>query len=40
MTKFHDVYVIGDVTRVGTPKAGVFAKGEAQVAAEPILAKF
>ena len=28
-TRFPDVYAVGDVTSVGTPKAGVFAEGQA-----------
>jgi sulfide:quinone oxidoreductase len=39
-TKFPDVYSVGDVTSVGTPKAGVFAEGAARVAAESIIAKW
>ena len=39
-TKFPNVYAIGDVTSVGTPKAGTFAEGAARVAAESILADF
>lgn len=39
MTKFPDVYAVGDITSVGTPKAGVFAEGAARVAAASILAK-
>ncbi len=38
-TTFPDVYAIGDVTSVGTPKAGVFSEGQASVAAEQILAR-
>jgi len=38
-TKFPDVYAIGDVTSIGTPKAGVFAEGAARVAAESIIAE-
>jgi sulfide:quinone oxidoreductase len=37
-TKFAGVYAVGDVTSVGTPKAGVFAEGQAAVVAEEILA--
>ncbi len=37
-TGFPDVYAIGDVTSVGTPKAGVFAEGQAAVAADRISA--
>jgi sulfide:quinone oxidoreductase len=35
-TKYPGVYAVGDVTSVGTPKAGVFAEGQAVVAAEGI----
>jgi sulfide:quinone oxidoreductase len=38
-TSFPDVYAVGDVTSVGTPKAGVFAEGQAAVVAERILAR-
>ena len=38
-TKFTDVYAVGDVTSVGTPKAGVFSEGQASVVAEQILAR-
>ena len=38
-TAFPDVYAVGDVTSVGTPKAGVFAEGQAGVVAEQILAR-
>ena len=37
-TRFPGVYAVGDVTSVGTPKAGVFAEGQALVAAERIIA--
>lgn len=37
-TKFADVYAVGDVTSVGTPKAGVFAEGQATVVAAAISA--
>ena len=37
-TKFPDVYAIGDVTSVGTPKAGVFAEGQASIVADQIIA--
>jgi sulfide:quinone oxidoreductase len=33
-TRYPDVYAVGDVTSVGTPKAGVFSEGAAQVVAE------
>ena len=38
-TSFPDVYAVGDVTSVGTPKAGVFAEGQAVVVADTILAR-
>src|SRR5262249_6653527 len=38
-TRFPDVYAIGDVTSVGTPKAGVFAEGQAAVVADAIVAR-
>ncbi len=38
-TSARDVYAIGDVTSVGTPKAGVFAEGQAVIAAERIAAR-
>jgi sulfide:quinone oxidoreductase len=37
-TQFPNVYAIGDVTSVGTPKAGVFAEGAAKIAAASIIA--
>lgn len=37
MTKFPQVYAIGDVTSAGTPKAGVFAEGAARVSAAAII---
>jgi len=37
-TKFPGVYAVGDVTRIGPPKAGLFAEGAARVAALSILA--
>jgi sulfide:quinone oxidoreductase len=37
-TQFPNVYAIGDVNSVGTPKAGVFAEGAAKVAAASIIA--
>jgi sulfide:quinone oxidoreductase len=40
LTKFPNVYAIGDVTSVGTPKAGVFAEGAAKIAALSIIAAF
>jgi sulfide:quinone oxidoreductase len=38
-TRFPDVYAVGDVTSVGTPKAGVFAEGQAVIVAEAILSR-
>ena len=38
-TAFPDVYAVGDVTSVGTPKAGVFAEGQATAVAEQILSR-
>jgi sulfide:quinone oxidoreductase len=36
-TEFPGVYAVGDVTSVGTPKAGVFAESQAGIAAERII---
>ena len=36
-TSFPGVYAVGDVTSVGTPKAGVFSERQAAVAAERII---
>lgn len=38
-TNFLSVYAIGDVTSVGTPKAGVFSEGQGAVVAEAIAAR-
>jgi sulfide:quinone oxidoreductase len=38
-TSFPGVYAVGDVASVGTPKAGVFAEGQAGVVADRILAE-
>ena len=38
-TAFEGVYAVGDVTSVGTPKAGVFSEGQAAVVATQIAAK-
>lgn len=38
-TNFPDVYAVGDVTSVGTPKAGVFSEGQAVVVASLIAAR-
>jgi sulfide:quinone oxidoreductase len=37
-TRFPNVYAVGDVTSVGTPKAGVFAEGAARTVAAAIIA--
>ncbi len=37
-TRFPGVYAIGDVTSVGTPKAGVFSEGAARIVAAAIIA--
>lgn len=37
-TRYPGVYAVGDVTSVGTPMAGVFAEGQAAVAAARIIA--
>ena len=37
-TRFPSVYAVGDVTSVGTPKAGVFAEGAARTVAAEIIA--
>ena len=36
-TDFPDVYAVGDVASVGTPKAGVFSEGQAAVVASQII---
>jgi sulfide:quinone oxidoreductase len=38
-TSFPDVYAVGDVTSIGTPKAGVFSEGQAAVVADAIAAR-
>lgn len=38
-TRYPGVYAVGDVTSVGTPKAGVFAEGQARVVASAIVAQ-
>jgi sulfide:quinone oxidoreductase len=38
-TKYPNVYAIGDVTSVGTPKAGVFSEGAARTVAATIIAE-
>jgi sulfide:quinone oxidoreductase len=37
-TSYPGVYAVGDVTSVGTPKAGVFSERQAGVAADRIVA--
>jgi sulfide:quinone oxidoreductase len=37
-TSYPGVFAVGDVTSVGTPKAGVFSEGQAAVAADRIAA--
>lgn len=38
-TSYADVYAVGDVTSVGTPKAGVFSEGQAGIVADAIIAR-
>ncbi|MGH2539885.1 MAG: NAD(P)/FAD-dependent oxidoreductase [Actinomycetota bacterium] len=38
-TRFPGVYAVGDVTSVGTPKAGVFAEGAARALADQLIAR-
>jgi sulfide:quinone oxidoreductase len=38
-TAFPDVYAVGDVTSVGTPKAGVFSERQAGVVADRIISR-
>jgi sulfide:quinone oxidoreductase len=38
-TSFPGVYAVGDVTSVGTPKAGVFAEGQGAVVADTLIAR-
>jgi sulfide:quinone oxidoreductase len=38
-TRFPGVYAIGDVTSVGTPKAGVFSEGAARIVAAALIAE-
>jgi sulfide:quinone oxidoreductase len=38
-TAFPGVFAVGDVTSAGTPKAGVFAEGQATVVAAQIIAR-
>jgi sulfide:quinone oxidoreductase len=39
-TRYPGIYAIGDVTSVGTPKAGVFSEGAARIVAAEIIAEF
>ncbi|MDQ1362070.1 MAG: sulfide:quinone oxidoreductase [Acidimicrobiaceae bacterium] len=38
-TSYPDVFAIGDVTSVGTPKAGTFSEGQASVVADQIISR-
>jgi sulfide:quinone oxidoreductase len=38
-TTYPDVYAVGDVTSVGTPKAGVFSERQAAVVADQLIAR-
>jgi sulfide:quinone oxidoreductase len=38
-TRFPNVYAVGDVTSVGTARAGVFAEGAARVVADQLIAR-
>lgn len=38
-TSYPGVYAVGDVTSVGTPKAGVFAEGQADIVADALIAQ-
>lgn len=38
-TRYPGVYAVGDVTSVGTPKAGVFAERQASVVADQLIAR-
>ena len=39
-TRFPDVYAVGDVTSVGTARAGIFAEGAGKVVAAQIIARY
>jgi sulfide:quinone oxidoreductase len=39
-TAYPDVYAVGDVTSVGTPKAGVFSERQASVVADQLIARY
>lgn len=38
-TRYPDVYAVGDVTSVGTPKAGAFSERQADVVADALIAR-
>jgi sulfide:quinone oxidoreductase len=38
-TNYDDVYAVGDMTSAGTPKAGVFAEGQAKIVVAQIAAR-
>ena len=38
-TRYPGIYAVGDVTSVGTPKAGVFAEGAARIVAARLIAE-
>lgn len=38
-TRFPNVFAVGDVTSVGTAKAGVFSEGQAKVVADQLIAR-
>jgi sulfide:quinone oxidoreductase len=38
-TRFSNVFAVGDVAAVGTPRAGVFAEGHAAIAAQHVAAR-
>jgi sulfide:quinone oxidoreductase len=38
-TRFEEVFAVGDVTSVGTPRAGVFSEGAARAVAERLIAR-
>jgi len=39
-TAYPDVYAVGDVTSVGTPKAGVFSERQAAVVADELIVRY
>ena len=39
LTRYPDVFAVGDVTSVSTAKAGVFAEGQARVVADQLAAR-